>query len=252
MITAHKIRMSPTTAQAEAIARQVGYARVAYNLGLEHFKTCLDAGLLLGEADIRKWFNQFKDVLVPWHNDREGRKKIHSEIAAKNGIKYGLGRAVKAWLEKRASFPTFRARGKQGDSWRVTNGRTGLPVLGRRVKLPCVGWVKMTEELRFREPLIAEATVTQRAGKWFISFTCEVADAEKPDLLGRSVISIDRGERWLGTAYFPATGEFIRIRNPRALARAREKLKVAQKNFPRRKTQTKSSGEKGEARELSG
>ncbi len=91
MITAHKIRLTPTADQAERIARQVGYARTAYNLSLEHFKVCFDAGVLLSEADLRKWFNRFKDGLVPWHNDKESKKKIHSEIGAKNSIKYGLG-----------------------------------------------------------------------------------------------------------------------------------------------------------------
>ena len=233
MITAHKIRLSPTAVQAERIARQVGYARTAYNLALEHFKVCMDGGLLLSEADLRKWFNQFKDGLVPWHNDKEGRKKVHSEIAAKNAIKYGLGRGIKGFLEKRARFPRFRTRGKPGDGWRVTNGRTGLPVRGRRVKLPCVGWVKMTEELRFTEPLIAEVTVTRRAGRWFISFTCEVADPAKPDLFGRPRVSIDRGERWLATLYNHATGEHEKIRNPRALEHAQEKLRRGQKKLSR-------------------
>ena len=239
MITAHKIRLSPTADQAERIARQVGYARTAYNLALEHFKVCMDAGVLLSEADLRKWFNQFKDGLVPWHNDREGKKKIHSEIGAKNSIKYGLGRAIRGFLQKRGGFPRFRARGRKGDSWRVTNGRTGLPVHGRRVKLPCVGWVKMTEKLRFSEPLIAEVTVTRTAGKWFISFTCEVADPVKPDMSGRPRVSIDRGERWLATLYNHATGKHEKIRNPRPLEHAREKLRRAQKKLSRAKRGSK-------------
>ncbi len=234
MITAHKIRLSPTAAQAERIARQVGYARTAYNLSLEHFKVCLDAGLLLSEADLRKWFNCHKDILVPWHNDKEGRKKVHSEIAAKNSIKYGLGRAIKGFLAKRAGFPRFRARGRKGDSWRVSNGPEYVPAVhGRRVKLPYVGWVKMTEKLRFSEPLIAEVTVTQSAGKWFISFTCEVAAPAKPDLSGRPRVSIDRGERWLATLYNHATGEHEKIRNPRALEHAQDKLRRAQKKLSR-------------------
>ena len=234
MITAHKIRLSPTAAQAERIARQVGYARTAYNLALEHFKVCLDAGLLLGEADLRKWFNRFKDALVPWHNDREGKKKIHSEIGAKNSIKYGLGRAIKGFLEKRGGFPRFRARGRKGDSWRVSNGPEWVPTVhGRRVRLPCVGWVKMTEKLRFPEAVVLEATVTQRAGKWYISFTCEVADPVKPDLSGRSRVSIDRGERWLATAYWHATGKPEKIRNPRPLEHAQDKLRRAQKKLSR-------------------
>ncbi len=240
MITAHKIRLSPTAAQAERMARQVGYARTAYNLALEHFKVCLDAGVLLGEADLRKWFNCHKDVLVPWHNDREGKKKIHSEIGAKNSIKYGLGRAIKGFLEKRGGFPRFRARGRKGDSWRVSNGPEYVPeVNGRRVKLPCVGWVKMTEKLRFPDAVVREATVTRRAGKWFISFTCEVADPAKPDLSGRPRVSIDRGERWLATLYNHATGEHEKIRNPHALEHYQVELRRAQKKLSRAKKGSK-------------
>ncbi len=121
----------------------------------------------------------------------------------------------------------------------MTNGRTGLPVRGRRVKLPCVGWVKMTEKLRFSEPLIAEVTVTQSAGKWFISFTCEVADPVKPDLSGRPRVSIDRGERWLATLYNHATGEHEKIRNPRPLEHAQDKLRRAQKKLSRTKRGSK-------------
>ncbi len=250
MITAHKIRLSPTAAQAVAIARQVGYARVAYNHALEHFKARLEAGELLSETSLRKWWNSVKDELAPWHNDKEDKKKIHSEIAAKNAIKYGLGRGIRAWLrycgEKKkgvvargVGFPRFRKRGGRGDSWRVSNGRGLVTVGGRGVRLPIIGWVKMAEKLRFSEPLIAEVTVTRTAGKWFISFTCEVADPVKPNLSGRPAFSIDMGERTLATAHNRATGEFIRIRNPRALERARKKLRRVQKKLSRTKIGSK-------------
>ena len=250
MMTAHKIRLSPNAAQATALARQVGYARVGYNHALADFKERLELGEFLSDETLRVRWNAVKDQVAPWHKDKnEAGDKIHSEVAAKNAI-IDLGKGIKAWRRycrdkkkgvatPRVGFPRFRKRGGRGDGWRVSNGRGTVRTSGRHVNLPMIGWVKMTEELRFLQPVIMEATVTRRAGKWFISFSCEVAEPEKPDLSGRPAAAIDVGERRLATIRY-SDGRVETIENPRALDRAQAKLRLAQKALSRKKKGSKN------------
>lgn len=251
MMTAHKIRLSPNATQAAILAQNVGYARFGYNHALADFKERLELGEFLGERKLRPRWNAVKNEVAPWHEDKDANgDKILCEYAPKNAI-IDLGKAIKAWNDycqkkkkgkptRRVGFPRFRRRGGSGDGWRVTNGRDNIRTEGRRVKLPMsIGWVKMTEELRFPQPVIMEATVTRRAGKWFISFNCLVADPEKPDLSGRPAAAIDVGERRLATILY-SDGRVETIENPRALERAQAKLRREQKALSRKKKGSKN------------
>ena len=86
----------PQAGRVSPGACPVRYARVACNHALEHFKARLESGEILGETSLRKRWNSVKGELAPWHSDKEDKKKIHSEIAAKNAIKYGLRGGIKA------------------------------------------------------------------------------------------------------------------------------------------------------------
>ena len=250
MMTAHKIRLSPNATQATALAQQVGYARFGYNHALADFRELLELGQFLGEKNLRKRWNAVKDEIAPWHNDKtDGGKKILCEYAPKNAI-IDLGKAIKAWNDycqkkkkgvatRRVGFPRFRKRGGSGDGWRASNGRGHIRTDGRRVKLPMIGWVKMTEEFRFLAAVIAEVTVSRRAGKWFISFSCVVAEPEKPDLSGRPEAAIDVGERRLATILY-SDGKVETIENPRPLERELAKLRWAQKAVSRKKKGSKN------------
>ena len=250
MMTAHKIRLSPNATQASALLQQVGYARFGYNHALADFKERLELGQFLRDKKLRVRWNAVKDEVAPWHNDKNADgKKILSEYAPKNAI-IDLGKGIKAWDDyrqkkkkgiptRRVGFPRFRKRGGSGDGWRVSNGRGHIRTKGRYVNLPMIGWVKMTEELRFSQPLIGEVTVSRRAGKWFISFACEVAEPEKPDLSGRPSAAIDVGERRLATIRY-SDGRVETIENPRALERELEKLRRAQKAVSRKKKGSKN------------
>ena len=250
MMTAHKIRLSPNATQATVLARHVGYARFGYNHALADFKELLELGQFMGEKKLRVRWNAVKDEVAPWHLEKnKANKKILSEYAPKNAI-IDLGKAIKAWNDycqkkkkgvptRRVGFPRFRKRGGSGDGWRVSNGRGHIRTNGRYVNLPMIGWVKMTEELRFPEAVIAEVTVSRRAGKWFISFSCEVAEPEKPDLSGRPEAAIDVGERRLATIRY-SDDRVETIENPQPLERELAKLRQAQKAVSRKQKGSKN------------
>ena len=248
MITAHKLRLSPTPLQAELLARHVGYARVAHNFAREVFERELAHDNFLNDKSLRPIWNAVKDTVAPWHNDKKNGKKILNELAGKNAI-IDLGKGIDAWRKKKKNktgrapgFPRFRKRGGSGDGFRFTNGRETVKTEGKRVHIPRVGRVRMTESLRFEEPLIAEATVTRRGGKWFVSFICEVAEPSKPDLSARPAVAIDAGERTLATVRDRETGEIFKLKHPRAQKavsrgkkgskrRERAKLRVARIHY---------------------
>ena len=66
MTLAHKIALDSTCKQTNALARAAGYARFAYNWGLNKWKKQYAAGAKPTANSIKKQFNEIKKVEFPW------------------------------------------------------------------------------------------------------------------------------------------------------------------------------------------
>ncbi|HUC54303.1 MAG TPA: hypothetical protein VMR90_09670 [Candidatus Cybelea sp.] len=62
------------------------------------------------------------------------------------------------------------------DSARFDNGPGTFAFAGQRVRLPVMGWVKLSEELRFSGKALS-ATVRRVADRWFVSVSVELPEA---------------------------------------------------------------------------
>jgi putative transposase len=71
------------------------------------------------------------------------------------------------------AFPKFKKKGKARDSFYVSNDK--FAVSRRRVRLPHIGEVAMTEQLRFCGKLMS-ATVSRTADHWYVSIQVEIED----------------------------------------------------------------------------
>ena len=162
-----KIQLNPNNKQSTLLAQHCGYARVAYNAALSSFKSGLDDGKWKTLYDIKKEFNARKRDIFPWCDEM-------SQNASKNAIHH-FSDAVKRWKSGQNRFPVPKNRsGKQ--SYQADNGTNSVRVERKRVQLPVIGWVRMTEELRWTGD-IGRVVVSRKDDKWFVSILVRT-DAE--------------------------------------------------------------------------
>jgi putative transposase len=140
-----------------------------------------------------------------------------------------LDAAFRNFFDGRTRFPKFKTRKRGAGSFT----RTGAISVGPdRVRLPRIGWVRLKERgyIPSKKVHINSATVSERAGRWFVSVNVleDVGGAEGPTPV--QVLGVDSGiERLL------VASDGTSIENPGALLRHRRKLKQMQRSLSRKK-----------------
>lgn len=215
MLRVHKIKLNPNKSQAAYFSKAVGTARFAYNWALAEWKRQHAEGLKPSEISLRSQLNKIKRTEFPWMLEVS---KVAPQQAIKNlGTAYANAfRRVKQGKKKPQDigFPCFKKKGIN-DSFRADNGGSlakGIPALvvdGKTVKLPVIGKIRMTEELRFKG-IVTGGTVSKQADGWYIAITVETQDnlKRRKDL---GAVGVDLGIKSL--AVF-SDGKEIKARKP--------------------------------------
>ena len=112
MILAHKIKLDPNNGQRTYFAKAAGTARFAYNWALEEWKSRLDIGAYVTEAELRRLLNSIKREKYPWMLEVT---KCAPQIAIMN-----LGAAFANYNNNKAEFPQFHKKGRN-DSFGLSN-----------------------------------------------------------------------------------------------------------------------------------
>jgi putative transposase len=205
MHLAHKIKLQPTKAQEQYFARGCGVARFAFNWALAEWKKEYDAGGKPNEAALRKKLNSIKAGEFPWMAEVT---KCAPQQAIKNvGTAFQhFFRRVK--LGQKPGYPRFKCKG-QHDSFRADNGPSdansnAVECVGKSVKLPRCGAVKMRETLRFPGRTLS-ATVSKQADGWYVTVLVDTADVLSGPL-GGGTVGVDLGIKNLAVL---STGEVL-------------------------------------------
>ncbi|WP_263399786.1 IS607 family element RNA-guided endonuclease TnpB [Saccharopolyspora pogona] len=143
-------------------------------------------------------------------------------------------------------FPRFKGK-RAGLSCRFTTGSFGLADGDRRhVQLPRIGVVRTHESTRkLARPVetgaarIRSATVSYRAGRWFVSFSVEITRADPAPARPDVTVGVDLGIKSLAVL---STGEVIA--NPKHLEVALRELRRLQRQASRRTGPDRRSGQK--------
>jgi len=216
-ILAHKIRLTPTPEQVVYFRKACGTARFTYNWALAEWQRQRQSGQRPSALALKTQFNAIKRTAYPWVADVT---KCAPEGAFRN-----LQRAFTNFFEKRTKFPKFKKRGVH-DSFAVDN--TKFRVDGHRVNLPKLGWVTMTESLRFSGKIM-NGVVSRMADKWFLSITVQ-GEFTRPPCENQAAVGMDVGIETLATL-----SDGTRFENPKATVRLQRRL--AQRNRALRKKQ---------------
>jgi putative transposase len=141
----------------------------------------------------------------------------------------------------KVGFPKYKSKKNGLGSFRLTGA---IHVFENAVQLPRLGRLRLKEcgYLPSSEVHILSATVSERAGRWFVSLQVEM-EIPDPQPVEKGTAGVDLGILRMATL---SDGE--RIDNPRALKQAQTKLRRLQRCVARR--QTGSANRKQAVRQL--
>lgn len=195
MILAHKIRLEPTEKQEQDFRKACGCSRFTWNWALtewdRHYR---ETGKSPDVYELKKRWNREKPAWV-----------LESPRDANSAVFPNLKKAFTAFFRGTARHPRLKSRHRSRNSFYVSNDK--FTVDGDRVRLPRIGRVRMTEELRF-DGKIMSGTVSERAGKWYLSVS---VDTEVEPVHGDEVVGIDLGLKQFATL---STGEVLTAPQP--------------------------------------
>ncbi|OAD21813.1 transposase, IS605 OrfB family, partial [Candidatus Thiomargarita nelsonii] len=166
LVLSHKIQIKKPTFKQEQYFRQAcGTSRFAYNWGLVEWKKQYQAGKKPTARAVRTAFNAIKQVDFPWVFNV-------TKCAAEQAF-IDLGTAFKRFFRHIGGYPHFKKKGTH-DSFYLSNDQ--FKISGNRVRIPKLGWIKLTESLIFYGNILS-ATVSRVAKKWFISISVQMETA---------------------------------------------------------------------------
>jgi putative transposase len=183
-LQAFKFELMPTGEQARKMRQFAGACRFVYNKALALQQENREAGgKFIGYVGMAKHLTAWRNSTeTPWLKDAP----VHtSQCALKD-----LDRAFVNFFEKRTDFPRFKRKGMR-DSFRYPDAKQiKLDRENGRICLPKLGYIRYRNS-RMVPGEVRSATVSLRAGKWYVSILTK-REVEQPVPHGPAV-GIDVG-----------------------------------------------------------
>lgn len=192
---AHKIRLNPTPEQEHYFRQAAGNARFAWNWAVAILRQARKDQIKLPLiGDLKAEFNRIKRDQFPFVLEttkcapeqafadlKQALANYFNDITKrKNGKRRTDG--------KRVGFPKFKSRKRGYGSFYLANDK--FAVEGHWMQVPKLGWVNMTEPLRFQGKIMS-ARISERAGYWFVSIQVQLLDS--PRTAPERVLGVDVG-----------------------------------------------------------
>lgn len=198
--------------------KHASISRFTYNWGLATWKELYDDGLKPNKFILKKFFNNNVKTELDWIKEKGICQKI-TQFAFDN-----LGLAFDRFFKGLGKYPKFKKKG-QHDSFTIDNGGKPIPVGGKAIKLPTIGWVKTYEGLP--DTTCKSITISKIADSWFISFAYE--QEQEPTIKTHDIVGVDLGVKELATL---STG--VVFSNPKHYKVNLEKLRRLSRTFAKK------------------
>jgi putative transposase len=228
-VKAYRTELDLNNVQRTACLRHAGAARWAYNWGL---KKKIERYELTGKSpsaiDLHRELNALKKTEVPWLYEVS---KCAPQEALRNLDKAfeGFFRRCKAGAAKKG-YPCFKSRKRGIGTFTLTGA---IKITECTIQLPRIGVVRLKERGYFPIAVtITAATVSERAGRWFIS----IHTTEQPQRLrGGEVLGVD-----VGVKEMAVLSDGTIFANPKALRTAEARLRRLQQAVSRKQKGSKN------------
>lgn len=234
VLRAYKTELDPNNVQRTNLLKHAGARRWAYNWGLrrkidEYQKTKKSPNAIA----LHRELNVLKKTSIPWMYEV-------SKCAAQEALR-DLDKAFVNFFRRvkrgeKPGFPRFKSKKHGIGGFRLTGT---IKVFERYIQLPRLGRVRLKERgyLPFDNPnvRVLSATVTERAGRWFVSL--QVEEEVMTPTPKEGVCGLDVGINALATL-----SDGTKFDNPMTLFKAQRKLKHLQRAVSRKKKGSKNRG----------
>jgi putative transposase len=230
ILRGYKTELDLNNVQKTACARHAGAARFGYNWGLSRKLEAYQAGEKTPSAiDLHRELNALKKTELAW---MYAVSKCAPQEALRN-LDQAFAHFFRRVKEKqagkkvKAGFPKYKSRKNGMGSFRLTGA---IHVFEQAIQLPRLGRLRLKERgyLPVSGARILSATVSERAGRWFVSVQVEL-EIPDPSMAGKPAVGVD-----LGIARLGMVSDGTEIENPQALKHGLGKLKRLQRTLSRR------------------
>jgi len=223
----YKVELDPNNVQRTVLLRHAGAARFAWNWGLARRKQEYgDTGKSSNAIEQHRQLNSLKKTSEYAWCYTVSKCVFQESLRDLDKAYQHFFRRVKLGNGK-VGFPRFKSRKRGIGSFRLTGA---IHIEDRRIKLPRLGWLRLKERgyIPTEDIYILSATVSEKAGRWFVSVQCR-EEKEVTRATGET-IGVD-----LGIKTMAVCSDGREFENPKALRKARRRLARLQRELARRK-----------------
>ena len=220
-----KFRIYPNREQKNLINQTIGCCRLIYNKGLAMRNEAYQNGNKIGYSQTSAMLTELKKC------EDFAFLKVVDSIALQQSLR-DLDRGFVNFFQKRAAHPVFKSKHNHHQSYRTINQGDNIRIVGRYIKLPKLGYVKVRQSMEIGH--INNVTVERTpAGKYFAVLNVEFEPIPKPN--GGGEIGIDVG---ITEFYSDSNGNMVP--NPGYLERSMRKLVREQRKLSRKQKGSKN------------
>ncbi len=204
-----KFRIYPNREQQNVINQILGCCRLVYNKGLAMREDAYKSGNKIGYSRTSAMLTDLK------RNENFVFLKAADSIALQQSLR-DLDRGYVNFFQKRAAHPAFKSKHNNHQSYRTINQGDNIRIVGKYIKLPKLGFVKVKQSMEIGK--INNVTVERTpTGKYFVVLNVEFEPISKENEGGS--IGIDVG---IKAFYSDSNGNVIP--NPKYLEKSMRKL----------------------------
>lgn len=214
-----KFRIYPNRKQQNLINQTLGCCRLIYNRGLAMRNEAFEKGNKIGYSQTSAMLTELKKC-----EDFAFLKAVDS-IALQQSLR-DLDRGFVNFFQKRAAHPAFKSKHNRHQSYRTVNQGNKIRIVGRYIKLPKLGFIKIRQSMEIGK--INNVTVEHTpTGKYFAVLNVEFEPQPRPNNGG--CIGIDVG---IKAFYSDSNGNVVS--NPKYLEKSMRKLIREQRKLSRK------------------
>ena len=141
-----KFRIYPNKEQQTIINQTLGCCRLIYNKGLAMRNEAYQNGNKIGYSQTSAMLTDLKK------SDGFAFLKAVDSIALQQSLR-DLDRGFVNFFQKRASHPTFKSKQNHHQSYRTINQGDNIRIVGKYIKLPKSGFVKIRQTMGVRKSI---------------------------------------------------------------------------------------------------
>ena len=214
-----RFRLYPNREQKNLINQTLGCCRLVYNKGLSMRNDAYKNGQRIGYSQTSAMLTDLKRC------DEFSFLKDVDSIALQQSLR-DLDRGFVNFFRKRAAHPVFKSKHNRHQSYRTVNQGNNIRLVGKCIKLPKLGYVKIRQSMEVGNihNVTIECTPT---GKYFAVLNVEFTPQLRQNNGG--VIGIDVG---IKDFYSDSNGNVVS--NPKYLERSMRKLIREQRKLSRK------------------